>query len=350
MRKVVVAMSGGIDSSVTALILKNQGYEVTGITLRMFRDSSIKCCGSEDSIEKFKKICNYIGIKYYVKDATSVFKKYVMDNFVENYLSAMTPNPCIECNRYVKFDYLLEIAKSMDSKLATGHYAIIEKNGNEFVLKRGVDSQKDQSYFLYPIKRDELKNIILPLGGLKKVEVKKIARENKLPIDLNKESRDICFIPEGNYYLWLKKNGYIKNIQGYFKDKKGNIIGTHKGYYKYTIGQRKGLGVSSAHGLYVVDINPYKNEVVVGELKDSYKSKVLCSDLNWLCEKEPSDGDSLFAQVRYRHKPAKGLIKYIDNNVFFEFEKPQFALTPGQSIVFYDGDRVTGGGAIAKVL
>ncbi len=349
MEKVVVAMSGGIDSSVSALILKQQGYDVIGITLKLFKDKSIKCCGGDDAIEKFKKICNHIGIKYYIKDAVKIFEEAVVKNFVSGYLNGYTPNPCVECNRVLKFDYLLKLAKLLGAdKLSTGHYARIEKKDGEYVLKRGVDLTKDQSYFLYPIKKEYLKDIIFPIGNLTKKEVKEIARKNNIPVDLNKESKDICFIPEGDYYLWLKKNGFVKNQKGYFKDTSGKIIGVHNGYYKFTIGQRKGLGISMGERAYVVGINPDKNEVIVGSLKDAFKRGVVIKNINWIY-KIPKDGERLFAQIRYKNKPSSGIINYVDDKIVFYFNETQFAITSGQSIVFYDGDIVVGGGVIKDV-
>ncbi len=349
MEKVVVAMSGGIDSSVSAFLLKKSGYDVVGVTLNLFSGKNIKCCGSDDSVEKFKRICNHLGIRYYVKNAVKVFNEKVIDKFASDYLKGFTPNPCVECNRFLKFDYLFKIAKSLGaSKLATGHYAIVEKKGDEYVLKRGIDDTKDQSYFLYPIKKEFLKDMLFPLGRMKKNEVKEIAKKNGIPLDINKESKDICFVPEGDYALWLKKNGYVRNLQGYFKDMDGKIIGTHSGYFKYTVGQRKGLGVSGKERMYVVKINPLKNEVTLGVLKDCYFRKILINDINWLSSKKPKSGEVLFAQIRYRHKPARGIIEYKDKDAEFVFDEPQFALTPGQSAVFYDGDRVMGGGAIVE--
>lgn len=353
MEKVVVAMSGGIDSSVAAVLLKKMGYDVIGITMKLFSEKdTIRCCGSDESVEKFKRICNHIGIRYYVKNAVNVFEDGVIKNFVSEYLKGFTPNPCVECNRTLKFDYLMKIAKSLGaSRLATGHYAIIEKEGDEYFLKRGVDENKDQSYFLYSIKKEFLKDIIFPLGRMKKADVKILAKENGIPLDLNKESKDICFIPGGNYSSWLKKNGYIKDRQGYFKDLNGKIIGMHNGYYRYTTGQRKGLSVSFGKKLYVIDIDPDKNEVILGELKDAFRNRIIAGNINWLGSKKPVEGERVYAQVRYRHKPASGIIKYNnDKTVEVIFDEKQFALTRGQSVVFYDGDRVRGGGVIKNVL
>lgn len=349
MKKVVVAMSGGVDSAVAALLLKEQGYEIIGIHLRLFSDKDIRCCGSDESIEVFKRICNHIGIRYYVKDAREIFKKTVIDEFVYFYVSGKTPNPCVECNRFLKFSYLFDIAKSVGADfIATGHYARIERKGDVFFIKRGLDPLKDQSYFLYRIEKERLENILFPVGRLSKSQVKDIAIKNKLPININKESKDICFIPEGNYSLFLKRNGYVKNKEGYIKDTSGKILAKHNGYFHFTIGQRKKLGFSCGKRLYVVDIIPEKNEVIVGELKEACKKRIVIKDINLFCELK--DKSVLNAQVRYRHIPSKGVINFISKDkAEFNFFEQQFALTPGQSCVFYDGDKVLGGGIIDKV-
>lgn len=352
MKKVVVAMSGGIDSSVAAFLLKKSGYDVVGITLRLFSDKNVSCCGSVKSIDVFKKVSCHLGIRYYVKNAVDLFNRTVIEKFVSDYKNGFTPNPCVECNRFLKFDYLLKIAKSIGAdKIATGHYAIIEKDEDEYVLKRGKDSNKDQSYFLYSIKREFIKDIIFPLGYLKKEEVKKIALENNIPVDLNHESRDICFTGGKNYSLWLKQNGYVEDIPGYFRYKDGKICGIHNGYYKYTIGQRKKLGITAGSRVYVVSIDPSKNEVILGDINDVYHFEVEVDSLNWLSRDLPSSKDVIYAQVRYRHNPQEGRIFYLSkSSLRFAFNERQFALTPGQSIVFYKQDRVIGGGIIRKVL
>ena len=349
--KIAVAMSGGIDSSVAAFLLKEMGYDVVGITLRLFKDKNIRCCGGDESIERFKKICNSIGIRYYVKDATEIFSKEVIKKFVDFYLEGKTPNPCVECNRIIKFDYLLKLSKILGAdKLATGHYAIIEENKGNYFLKRGVDLLKDQSYFLYPIKKEYLSEIIFPLGYLTKKEVKNIAQKNNIPVDINKESKDICFIPEGDYSLWLKKNNYVKIEEGYFRTTDGRIISKHKGYWNYTIGQRRNTGISLGKRLYVCDIIPSKNEVIIGDIDDVMVKKLTVTNFNWLVDKNYILDRKIYAQIRYKHTPSLvnlEIDKNGDLNVYFS--KKQFAPAKGQSLVLYDNDIVIGGGIISEV-
>jgi len=351
MEKIVVAMSGGIDSSVSAFLLKKQGYDVIGITLKLFKDKNIKCCGGEGAVENFKKICNFIGIRYYVKDAIEIFSKAVIDNFVDFYLDGKTPNPCVECNRIIKFDYLLKLSKMLGAqKIATGHYARIEYESGSYFLKRGKDPIKDQSYFLYPIKKEYLSYIIFPLGGLTKKEVKEIAKKNNIPVDLNKESKDICFIPEGDYSLWLKKNKYIKDREGYLVTTDGKILAKHKGYWNFTIGQRRNIGISLGRRTYVCDIIPSKNQVVVGSIDDVMIKKIRVTKFNWLVDKNYIFDKKIYAQIRYKHVPQEvELIIEKNGDITLIFLEKQFAPTKGQSVVLYDGEVVIGGGIIDEV-
>ncbi|MCX7642156.1 MAG: tRNA 2-thiouridine(34) synthase MnmA [Elusimicrobiales bacterium] len=348
--KVVVAMSGGVDSSVACLLLKKAGYDVIGIHLRLFDSKGIKCCGSQDSEEKFKKICNYIGVRYYIKDARNIFKESVIKDFVESYLNAKTPNPCVECNRFLKFEYLFNISTSLDASfIATGHYAnIVNDNGNYFI-ERGIDKTKDQSYFLYCIKKENLNRILFPLGNYLKKEVKKIALDEKLPLDINMESKDICFIGDKSYSYFLKNNNYAKNLEGYIRDVNGKIVGKHNGYFNFTIGQRRNLGVSTGRRMYVVDIIPQKNEVIVGDIRDVCKRSFRLKKLNFFTSLKSNS--KLYAQIRYRHSPSKGVFRFIsENEGEFIFDIPQFAITSGQSCVFYDGNKVIGGGIIDRII
>jgi tRNA-specific 2-thiouridylase len=352
MQKVIVAMSGGVDSSVACVILKEKKYEVIGLTLKFFdSDNQIKCCGADESIVKAKQVCDILNIRHYSKDARKYFNKYVIENFINAYLSGYTPNPCIECNKFLKFEYLFNIAKAMDVKyIATGHYARIEKINSKLHLLRGKDPNKDQSYFLYPIKKEYLANILFPLGEFKKEYVREIANRYKLPTSREKESKDICFTAGKDYNLWLKDKKIIENKKGYIKDIRGKILGTHNGFFNYTIGQRRNLGIAGGERLYVTEIKPKNNEVIIAEKKHVFSKRFILKDLNWL-DSKPKRGDKLKAQIRYRHIPKSGIIEEINlEKAIFAFDEPQFAITKGQSAVFYEDDRVIGGGIIEEIL
>ncbi len=349
--KAVVAMSGGVDSSVACAILQKQGFEVVGVTLRFFSPNGRSvCCGADESISRAKEVCSILGIRHYVKDARSIFKDKVMENFASSYINGFTPNPCIECNRHLKFDYLLKIAEAMGADiLATGHYAIIKNEKEEMSLYRGCDPFKDQSYFLYCLPEKYLSKISFPLGEMKKDETRKIAAKLKLPTARSKESKDICFIPDGDYIRWLKEEKKIENSQGYIKNDEGKILGRHNGFFHFTIGQRKNLGISASERLYVSGINPRLNEVIVSPISGAMFSAVEIGSLNWLSKSMPKDGENYFVQIRYRHTPCEArLEKRKDGKFMLFFNQKQFAATKGQSAVFYDSNRVLGGGIIME--
>lgn len=349
--KAVIAMSGGVDSSVACAILQKQGFEVIGVTLRFFSlGAKPVCCGADESISRAKEVCSILGVRHYVKDARAIFKEKVMENFASSYTSGSTPNPCIECNRYLKFDYLLKIAEAMGANiLATGHYAIMKNEKDGHALYRGRDLSKDQSYFLYCLPKKYLSKIAFPLGEMKKDETREIADRLKLPVARSKESKDICFIPDGDYVKWLKKEKKIENSQGYIKNDEGKILGRHNGFFHFTIGQRKNLGISASQRLYVSGINPHLNEVIVSPISGAMFSAVEIGDLNWLSKIAPEDGGKYFVQIRYRHTPCEvRLEKKKDGKYMIFFKQKQFAAARGQSAVFYDSDRVLGGGIITE--
>ncbi len=269
-KKVVVAMSGGVDSSVAAAILKKKGYEVIGVTLRLiFKKASkgIECCGADESLNKAKEVCAKLGIRHYFKNAQLLFKRDIIYPFIEEYLNGRTPNPCIECNRTVKFGYLFDFAKQMDADaLVTGHYAKILKKGGKFGLYRGRDEKKDQSYFLYCLKRDKLKKLLFPLGNLTKKEVRSMAQAFGLSLAKEKESKDICFIPDGDYAGFIAKTGRRKKLKGKITDKAGKVLGFHDGFFNFTVGQRRGLDIAAKNRLYVSKIVPASNLIVAGDL------------------------------------------------------------------------------------
>jgi tRNA-uridine 2-sulfurtransferase len=345
--KVLLGMSGGVDSSVSALLLKNSGYEVIGATLELFVGSS--CCNTNTYIDA-KNVCNQIGIPHFIYNYKNEFKKYVIDDFIECYSSCKTPNPCIECNKYMKFGFMYEKAKELGCNyIATGHYAKTEysEEYGRWVLKKSNSLKKDQSYVLWNIPKDLVSHIIFPLADYEeKEEIRKIARENNLKVANKPDSEDICFIPDGNYKKFLENNSDIKPKEGNIVNSQGKILGKHTGLYNYTIGQRKGLGISNSVPLFVLGFNKEKNEVIVGEEKELYKAKIKVENINLILVDKITDWMEVDVKTRYSSKVAKAKIIQVGNTIQVEFEEPQRAITPGQSAVFYVGDIVLGGGKI----
>lgn len=345
--KVLLGMSGGVDSSVSALLLKNSGYEVIGATLELFVGSS--CCNTNTYIDA-KNVCNQIGIPHFIYNYKNEFKKYVIDDFIECYSSCKTPNPCIECNKYMKFGFMYEKAKELGCNyIATGHYAKTEysEEYGRWVLKKSNSLKKDQSYVLWNIPKDLVSHIIFPLADYEdKEEIRKIARENNLKVANKPDSEDICFIPDGNYKKFLENNSNIKPKEGNIVNSQGKILGKHTGLYNYTIGQRKGLGISNSVPLFVLGFNKGKNEVIVGEEKELYKTKIKVENINLILVDKITDWMEVDVKTRYSSKVAKAKIIQVGNTIQVEFEEPQRAITPGQSAVFYVGDIVLGGGKI----
>lgn len=345
--KVLLGMSGGVDSSVSALLLKNSGYEVIGATLELFVGSS--CCNTNTYIDA-KNVCNQIGIPHFIYNYKNEFKKYVIDDFIECYSSCKTPNPCIECNKYMKFGFMYEKAKELGCNyIATGHYAKTEysEEYGRWVLKKSNSLKKDQSYVLWNIPKDLVSHIIFPLADYEdKEEIRKIARENNLKVANKPDSEDICFIPDGNYKKFLENNSNIKPKEGNIVNSQGKILGKHTGLYNYTIGQRKGLSISNSVPLFVLGFNKEKNEVIVGEEKELYKTKIKVENINLILVDEITEWMEVDVKTRYSSKVAKAKIIQVGNTIQVEFEEPQRAITPGQSAVFYVGDIVLGGGKI----
>ena len=358
--KVLVAMSGGVDSSVALLKIIEMGYDAIGVTMKLweYRDmggnllQDSNCC-SVGAIQNAKLVCNRMDVPHYTLDFTDVFQQSVVDNFAEEYLNGRTPNPCVRCNSFVKWDALIEKADQLGVKyIATGHYANIKHTNGLSILKKGTDLLKDQAYVLWGIPAHTLSRTLFPLGNLTKEEVRNIARNNKLETAEIPESMDICFVADNNYKRFLKDYSPKQMSEigsGGILDESGKVVGKHTGYTDYTIGQRKGLGLSNPEPLYVSNINPSSNQITVG--KKSRLSEYICnvSEVNWLIE-NISFPCKVMAQIRYNSPVIEVEISKKDTQLSVQFSEPQIAVTPGQSIVFYRDDVVLGGGIIEKKL
>jgi tRNA-specific 2-thiouridylase len=348
-------MSGGVDSSVAALILKEQGYEVIGATMKIWpkelcgQEKQKACCSLKD-IEDARKISGILGIKHYVLNFETDFRKNVIDYFADEYLSARTPNPCIVCNEKIKFGRLLKKAEALECDfIATGHYARIEKNSS-CKLREATDKTKDQSYVLFCLKQSQLKKILFPVGSLTKSEVRAKAKEFGFCVSDKPDSQEICFIPDNNYAEFINKYRNIKPLKGDIVDASGKTLGQHNGFWNFTIGQRRGMGIAAKEPLYVIEIRPKQNVIVVGCAENAKKKKFLVKKVNWLI-KDAGVKTKLEVKIRYNHKKALASVKDLGGNTAEVcFKEPQNAITPGQAAVFYDGEYVAAGGWIDKVL
>lgn len=356
-KTVAVAMSGGVDSSTTAALLLEQGYNVFGVTMVLSDEG--RGFSKEDSYENLSSVhdarivCEQLKIKHYVLDFKDVFKQEVTDYFVDEYLAAHTPNPCVRCNHYIKFGRLLKECLALGADLmATGHYVSIDKNeSGRYLIKRAADAHKDQSYVLYHLQQDALKHIIFPLSSFSKPEIREKAKAYNLPVANKKESQEICFIPNDDYKTYLKNHTDMKFKAGNIVDTNGNILGRHNGLSLYTIGQRKGLGIAAPEPLYVIELNTEKNQVIVGSNNQVYSKGLTAKNLNWI----PFDGISAplktTAQIRYgKNTFSATVIPQENNTATVMFDEPQRAVTPGQSVVFYDSDTLLGGGIIEQAI
>lgn len=356
-KKVVIGMSGGVDSSVAAYLLKKKGYDVIGVTMQVWQDDEYYkemesgCC-SLTAVDDARMVAYDIGIPYYVMDFKHVFKKNVIDYFIREYMSGRTPNPCIACNKFIKFDELLKKAIDIGADyIATGHYATVDRINSRYVLRKSKDEKKDQTYALYGLNQFQLAHTLMPCGEYKKSEIREIAKKIGLAVHDKRDSEEICFIPDNDHgsYINRQLKGRIKT--GNFVDKYGNVLGRHRGIVYYTIGQRKGLGISFGTPMYVIDINPFKNEVVLGSNEDLFKDEFVVKDINFMPFEILNKNLDVQCKIRYSAKPQEALISpYKNGRVKVKFKDLQRAITRGQSAVFYQKDIMIGGGTIDELL
>jgi len=359
-KKVMLGMSGGVDSSVAAAVLLEQGYDVIGVTLKIWEDDNCNvpeieggCC-SLSAVEDARSVANKLGIPYYVMNFKDIFQNKVINYFTEEYLQGRTPNPCIACNRYIKFEEMLNKAVSMGiDYVATGHYAIIEydKTQNRYLLKKSITDTKDQTYALYNLTQQQLSKVLMPIGNYTKDKVREIAKDLGLPVFNKPDSQEICFVKDNDYAGFIEKNTTSKIPTGNFIDKNGNFLGKHKGIVHYTIGQRKGLGIALGRPMFVVDIDAKTNNVILGDEDEVFSNGLIANDLNFISIDKLNEPLLVKAKVRYSSKGSDATIYPLDEDrVKVVFKEKERAITKGQSVVFYNDDVVVGGGRIIEIL
>ncbi len=375
--KALIAMSGGVDSSVAAKLMKDKGYECIGATMRLYdreddelyasgaklTDTSVdgdtggscayrkdcRTCCSEGDVADARAVAGKLDMLFHTLNYKDEFKEKVIDKFTDSYERGITPNPCIDCNRYLKFDILLKKARELGcEKVVTGHYARIEQSPDgSYLLKKATDPDKDQSYVLYMLTQEQLSHIEFPLGDMCKSDTRQIADREAFVNSDKPDSQDICFVPDGDYGAVICRYTGRDYKEGDFADKDGNVLGRHRGIIYYTLGQRKGLGISADRPLYVTGIDVKNNRVILGDNEDLFAREAEFNDINWISGEEPDCGKQYFAKARYRQKEQPGHLKKMDDETYvFILDEPQRAITPGQSLVVYDGDIVVGGGTI----
>jgi len=355
-KKVMVGMSGGVDSSVAAAVLLEKGYDVIGVTMKIWPETNSEerlredgCC-SLFAVEDARRVADKLGIPYYVMNFVDIFEDKVINYFTGEYLRGRTPNPCIACNRFVKFEALLQKAVSMGiDYIATGHYAkiVYDDTLGRYLLKKAATASKDQTYALYNLTQEQLARTLMPIGDFTKEQVREKAKELGLPVASKPDSQEICFVPDNDYGKFICENTGQKVEEGDFVDVNGNVLGKHKGIIHYTVGQRKGLGIALGKPMYVVRIDAENNRVVLGEENEVFSSELIADDLNFISIDKLEGEKRVKAKIRYSAKEADATISPLeDGRVKVVFDTPQRAITPGQSVVFYDGDIVVGGGLI----
>ncbi len=358
--RILVAMSGGVDSSLTAALLAQAGYECVGVNMRthtpLESPEGVRrfqtCCSPEDARDA-RAVADTARVPFYVLDLEQEFARAVIEPFIADYMRGRTPNPCVLCNNHLKLGVLLRKAQAWGCDyVATGHYVRVVENRTtgRMELRRAVDRSKDQSYYLFGLRQEQLRRLICPLGPFTKAQVRELARQLGLPVHSKPDSQEICFVPDGDYRAFLKRRGVTAGFEpGAIVRRSGEVVGTHKGIANYTIGQRRGLGLSSAEPLYVIDIDPVRNLVVVGTAQETLQSELTCSGLNWVAIEEPTQPIEALAQIRYRSLPAPAEVMPPHQGLcHVRFRQPQRAITPGQAVVFYRDDTVLGGGWIER--
>jgi len=348
--KIAVAMSGGVDSSVTAALLKQQGHEVIGITMRLFEPRS---SGSGSAAYDAAQVAAHLGIPHHLVDYEPDFRELIIDDFIDQYRCGQTPNPCVRCNRFVKFGLLLDTARQLGADLlATGHYVRKSSDPDGLChLRMARNIRKDQSYFLYTISQERLAQVIFPLGEMEsKDEVRRLAREFGLPVAEKSDSQEVCFIPNDDYVAFLESSGALTNVPGDIVHVSGKVVGRHQGTHRYTIGQRRGLGIAWSEPLYVVEIDASRNMVVVGEVENVFAKGLTAGDVSWIIPPRSREFNST-CKIRYRHQPVACRVRLLeDGGCQVRFDQPQKSVTPGQAVVFYQDDEVLGGGRIVGSL
>lgn len=354
-KRVVVGMSGGVDSSVAAYLLKEQGYDVIGVTMQIWQDEEQQimeenggCCGLS-AVEDARRVAAQLEIPYYVMNFKKEFRTSVIDYFMDEYLAGRTPNPCIACNRYVKWESLLERSLQIGADyIATGHYAGVERLQNgRYTIKMSGTLEKDQTYALYNLTQEQLSRTLMPVGDYTKDEIREIASRLNLPVAGKPDSQDICFVPDGNYASFIEEELDTVLPKGNFVTKEGSVLGEHKGIIHYTVGQRKGLGLALGYPAFVTEIRPETNEVVIGTCEESMAVQVRANKIQFMAIEDLPEPRRLWAKIRYNHKGAWCQVKRSgDDEILCTFEEPQRAITPGQALVLYDGKYVAGGGTI----
>ncbi len=354
-KRALIAMSGGVDSSVAASLIADKGYECMGCTMRLYENDVIgedlfgTCCSLKDT-QDARAVCEKIGIPYNIYHYEAEFREKVIEPFICSYENGETPNPCIRCNRYLKFDSLYNKAKELGFEyIVTGHYARIEERDGKYYLLKAKDPNKDQSYVLYDLTQEQLAHTFFPLGEYTKNEVREIAEEKQFVTSHKSESQDICFVPDGDYAAMIRRYRDKEYEKGDFVDTEGNVLGTHEGIINYTIGQRRGLGIPADRRLYVKQLDVKNNRVILADNKDLFEKELIIRDFHWITGDVPAEPMRCSAKIRYRHKEQPATLEVLsDGKAKITFDEPQRAITAGQSAVLYDGDIVLGGGIITN--